>query len=1486
MEAYLYVPQTIANLLSYQFTTPLHNTPQSTLDSQMGDSEDSSKTEQGVVKDSGGIELVSPKQSPTESPNNSRKIELTKDNSLIHLITVNDSKNSPVVTPSNALGSLNIHRPNNTPSSPGRSNSTLNVTGRTNTNPLSGLQRSRSSSRSLPKSTRPYLSANNSNSSKYNNDQFMRQEMLYLRKVKDADNLKYDYYNKGIGSVTDVGEEDYDDESGAETEAEIEMDHLAINDPSDKRMMLQRKKSAELNERLSPSLDTQLQHNKKMSIFEGEKQSSSSLFNMPFTSELLTKLKEDNGISLFNLALPRSDNIMDGGLENSLSLDHNAMVERMEWQSMLNSVLTGDIVKAEKTKLIVPANEVEGESYLHATYKENLWLGIRSKIFCRTEAEQKRLIYYSRGLADETINEILQFKVHYPDSFSGTKSRIALEQVTKILDKFEAMGTLWRTHKEMCNEKPMCASPEFESRINALNAWKNITEAGGNEAEALTKWVGNDDLDILRSGSTESTIRIHTDTLPDDSLAIKSDILRDNRSFVERVLKEKDLSSIFEKRLFSSVLKWITKAKESYLEFRKLFQDMNLPSYMKKLLELALFPANLIKELIRVRLRYARKLKNPTLMMIDQMIEDFRLYIGLACDIRTQLMEYCYPQEGWVIENVLDPSFDQTILDCVHYYLVLLNRKLLDSSRSYKTFRTFKEPEELEKQWFSLQNVGFYVEGGGLEISIQFTTLTSKLVHRLLAYLQFQIQEGPVAFTKSELIRWYTTTTENFGALRRKLLRFTNVLDFSFRNASVYKLDNYRNKKFLSLLKDTNHVLVRSETFEKYGIHLIVSEHFINKPSEVIRVLKGAQLGVDFQTIPPKHFKVLQNYSEYFDYMKSKEASSDSEDDTFVPSDGARKDQSPGYVLVICFTRPTLWEGKYMELDTSSIPVINVEPGNLMLISDIASSNLNIAENAFLDIAGESIGEFVERRCSLDKVYHEFLRIRRSFYKMTCTLLDSVAMLRGRCKRVSNSNELMNTIFIYMRDFGNNSLQTFSGYRKPALIMKLIQISIEWLSFIVDECSPTAQKTFKWSVLALEFAMEITRDFNILAVSDEDFVQLKNKVAGCMSLLISHFDIMGARSTEMQRKRIMNWRLEKNENLEMYGKDDAVLNTIRKDMLTQIEEIEKHRHQLQSEQQSVGRVLDDTDTDNQYLTFLSSSFSSVSIRWQKGKFIGGGSFGSVYASINLDTGGVMAVKEIRFQDVQSIRKVVPQVKEEMTVLEMLSHPNIVQYFGVEVHRDRVYIFMEYCEGGSLAGLLEHGRIEDEMVIQVYTLQMLEGVAYLHKSGIVHRDIKPENVLLDHMGVIKFVDFGAAKVIAQERTQDRRPSATRKLNSLIGTPMYLSPEVILGNDQGKHGSLDIWSLGCCVLEMATGRRPWANIDNEFAIMYQIASGSLPQFPSPDQLSEAGCKFLANCLEKDPYKRLTAVELLNDPWIMAIRDEALGESPSEGSSDHGE
>jgi mitogen-activated protein kinase kinase kinase len=145
-----------------------------------------------------------------------------------------------------------------------------------------------------------------------------------------------------------------------------------------------------------------------------------------------------------------------------------------------------------------------------------------------------------------------------------------------------------------------------------------------------------------------------------------------------------------------------------------------------------------------------------------------------------------------------------------------------------------------------------------------------------------------------------------------------------------------------------------------------------------------------------------------------------------------------------------------------------------------------------------------------------------------------------------------------------------------------------------------------------------------------------------------------------------------------------------------------------------------------------------------------------------------------------------------------------------------------------------------------------------------------------MGVIKYVDFGAAKVLAKNhRTmmRTRKPSTPTAVeagmmgpgpglapmaggpagalggglgmnNSLTGTPMYMSPEVIKNDKRGRRGAMDVWALGCVVLEFATGRKPWSNLDNEWAIMFHIGvAREHPPLPEPHQLSELGIDFVS-------------------------------------------
>jgi mitogen-activated protein kinase kinase kinase len=342
--------------------------------------------------------------------------------------------------------------------------------------------------------------------------------------------------------------------------------------------------------------------------------------------------------------------------------------------------------------------------------------------------------------------------------------------------------------------------------------------------------------------------------------------------------------------------------------------------------------------------------------------------------------------------------------------------------------------------------------------------------------------------------------------------------------------------------------------------------------------------------------------------------------------------------------------------------------------------------------------------------------------------MDSVEIVRKQTEGLE-CQELIQTCFIFATEFGQRSLLYMDRNRKQMNNIKLTKLALDWVSFVCDDCIATDRKTFRWAVQALEFAMVMTQGQHILALGEDEYARLRAKVAGCMSLLISHFDIMGARSTlaaQAEKQRSETSAGYKKGDGRIIMDDEEGARYVRERTLSRLSELDGIRKEKEAERQALGRVLEESSEADRSLTYLSSSASNVNMRWQQGQFVGGGTFGSVYAAINLDSGHLMAVKEIRLQDPSLIPAIAGQIKDEMNVLEVLDHPNVVSYHGIEVHRDKVYIFMEFCSGGSLAGLLEHGRIEDEQVIMVYALQLLEGLAYLHESSIVHRDIKPES----------------------------------------------------------------------------------------------------------------------------------------------------------------
>ncbi|GAA5846101.1 hypothetical protein JCM3766R1_001366 [Sporobolomyces carnicolor] len=242
---------------------------------------------------------------------------------------------------------------------------------------------------------------------------------------------------------------------------------------------------------------------------------------------------------------------------------------------------------------------------------------------------------------------------------------------------------------------------------------------------------------------------------------------------------------------------------------------------------------------------------------------------------------------------------------------------------------------------------------------------------------------------------------------------------------------------------------------------------------------------------------------------------------------------------------------------------------------------------------------------------------------------------------------------------------------------------------------------------------------------------------------------------------------------------------------------------------------------------------SMDEAYASGDVIGTGSFGIIRKVTRRADGRVLARKELNYgrMDERDLK----QLTEEVNILEQLgSNDNIVRYYErfVDKPNNMLYILMEYCEGGDLAGVIQRcrktGCLLPEDVVWAYLTQITLALHDCHsemdlngkrKPVILHRDIKPENVFLDKDNNLKLGDFGLSKAMQQ----------AAMTQTYVGTPYYMSPELI--NGQPYDVKSDIWALGCLIYELCAGHPPFheARTQPELAVM--IREGKIPDLPKP-------------------------------------------------------
>ena len=255
------------------------------------------------------------------------------------------------------------------------------------------------------------------------------------------------------------------------------------------------------------------------------------------------------------------------------------------------------------------------------------------------------------------------------------------------------------------------------------------------------------------------------------------------------------------------------------------------------------------------------------------------------------------------------------------------------------------------------------------------------------------------------------------------------------------------------------------------------------------------------------------------------------------------------------------------------------------------------------------------------------------------------------------------------------------------------------------------------------------------------------------------------------------------------------------------------------------------------------------------KVVGQGAFGKVYQVRKKETSEIYAMKVMRKDKIME-KNHAEYMKAERDILTKIDHPFIVQLKYSFQTKYRLYLVLDFINGGHLFFQLYHQGLFREDLARVYTAEIVSAVSHLHENGIMHRDLKPENILMDTDGHVMLTDFGLAKEFEENK----------RSNSMCGTTEYMAPEIVRG--KGHDKAADWWSVGILLYEMLTGKPPF--LGSKGKIQQKIVKDKikLPQF-----LSNEAHALLKGLLQKEPERRLGsgasgAEEIKAHKWFKGI------------------
>ncbi|XP_071112541.1 mitogen-activated protein kinase kinase kinase 4-like [Haliotis cracherodii] len=956
------------------------------------------------------------------------------------------------------------------------------------------------------------------------------------------------------------------------------------------------------------------------------------------------------------------------------------------------------------------------------------------------------------------------------------------------------------------------------------------------------------------------------------------------------------------------------------------FIKMGLPSFRPSYLFLVRIPLDVSHECLRLRLEQ-RPLGDPSFLSVRQLIRECKEVLKGAVLVK-QYYQHMVASVMWD-DNEAEEKFAtdleqfdndmKAMLDDYFKYLqswISALQSLPEASRSLKN--------ALEEEWMFTKYICPHVIGGEAEAGKKFSTMVLSLLLNIADFLENGIDDCTsdlydlTAYDNDRSDQEYSddsTTTSN----KEWVSDYRHTIQHTCRNFKIlFHEARERASKALGFAKMLRKDL---EIASDFNISVTTRE-ILDKLEEKNHVRVIAPLSSGYMMFIPH--EIMCNTRLILQLLNVTCGREESTAKKWTDEDGQCL-VNEGYLLMLrCeggidhVSQCPLWEGEkvHMELTAeTAIALSHIEVESLLLVV-IHSSQLSSQRKEFNYKMGDTISLVNEQTSCHQSIAESLASLKNTAIEMRENVataisqvdeklnFDDIAKLEDSEKNhiLKLYRETMLQCYNFGFEYYKEVSRLVSGDQRQRLGRGLVKFAKSWMKFVSEKCERGRGMRPRWANQGLDFLTVACEPKVLACLSEDEFQELKKNINDCITHVIGSADKGGhwphgksvaegnfrhpmqrfpscpEPSLSQKMVRSNSSRSTFSEGiphvssglstpstpspsiLDASSQCESLTNLSRKERIKLgCRRLEEERNQKMRDKRVIGRT-----TSRQSEIDYHINVRRVNFRWQRGNKIGEGQFGKVYTAVNMETGELMALKEMKMQpnDQQGFKEIADEIKN----FEGNQHKHLVKYYGVEVHKDEMLIFMEYCDCGTVEEAAKIGL--PEHIIRKYTKQILIAVNHLHENSIVHRDIKGANIFLTSNGTVKVGDFGCSVKLKNHTTM------LGEINSLAGTMAYMAPEVITQNDkEGSGRAADIWSLGCVVIEMATGKRPWHDAENNYQIMFKVGMGGTPSVP--ENLSAEGKDFLLCCFQHDPQARWTASRLQDHPFSK-VYEEADGES----------